>query len=67
MLVDNVKRELKIFDLERVHPAWDGLVAKQQLAFEVLGVPAMCVTSETTALEVRSHRRNVSAGNQIVC
>ncbi|KAI0311151.1 hypothetical protein OF83DRAFT_1287720 [Amylostereum chailletii] len=62
MLVDSVRRELKLFDLERVIPAWDGLVSKQQTAFEVLGVPTMCPTSDATVLEKQKRIMQVLEG-----
>lgn len=44
--------ELKKFDRERVLPAWDGLIARQQATLERLGVPAMSMTDEKTDREV---------------
>ncbi|KAI0035622.1 hypothetical protein K488DRAFT_82813 [Vararia minispora EC-137] len=46
-----VRRELHQFDLERVLPAWDGLTSKHQAAMEVLTVPSMFVTSDTSSLQ----------------
>ncbi|KAI0069185.1 hypothetical protein BV25DRAFT_1791703 [Artomyces pyxidatus] len=45
MMSDSFRQELSRFDLQRVLPAWDGLVAKHQGALEALGVPTMFVTS----------------------
>jgi hypothetical protein len=50
---DNFGKELKKFDVERVLPAWDGLVRGQQARLEALKVPTMFVTSETGDIEVR--------------
>ncbi|OCH95871.1 alpha/beta-hydrolase, partial [Obba rivulosa] len=47
-------QELRKFDLERVLPAWDGLVTKQQAALESLGVPAMFPTTVSTDRDVRT-------------
>ena len=52
------EEELTKFDRERVMPAWDGLVARQQAALERLGVPSMFVTEEGTEREVSFHGRN---------
>ncbi|EMD40994.1 hypothetical protein CERSUDRAFT_44748, partial [Gelatoporia subvermispora B] len=41
-------KELQKFDQERVLPAWDGLITKQQTALESLGVPAMFPTTVGT-------------------
>ncbi|KAI0079731.1 alpha/beta-hydrolase, partial [Panus rudis PR-1116 ss-1] len=38
---DAFRKELLKFDAERVLPAWDGLLAKQQASLEALGVPGM--------------------------
>lgn len=51
-LTDNFRRELQKFDTERILPAWDGLIAKQQAALESLGVPAMFPTSAPSEREV---------------
>lgn len=47
------KRELAKFDSERVLLAWDGLLTKQQIALESLGVPTMFSTTTKTDREVR--------------
>ncbi|KAH9853878.1 hypothetical protein C2E23DRAFT_820873 [Lenzites betulinus] len=44
-LADSFRVELLRFDRQRVLPAWDGLLAKQQAALEALGVPAMFPTT----------------------
>ncbi|KZT13104.1 alpha/beta-hydrolase [Laetiporus sulphureus 93-53] len=38
------RQELQKFDAERVLPAWDGLVSKQQAKLEAFGVPTMYPT-----------------------
>ncbi|KIP09847.1 hypothetical protein PHLGIDRAFT_18495 [Phlebiopsis gigantea 11061_1 CR5-6] len=43
-MTDAFRRELQHFDKERVLPAWDGLVSRQQTALERLGVPTMFST-----------------------
>jgi len=44
MLTQAYERELRRFDAERALPAWDGLVAKQQAALVLIGVPTMFAT-----------------------
>ncbi|KAH9894168.1 hypothetical protein C8Q73DRAFT_694767 [Cubamyces lactineus] len=45
-LTDSFRAELAKFDRERILPAWDGLLTKQQAALESLGVPAMFPTAQ---------------------
>jgi hypothetical protein len=52
-LSDGFQKELRKFDVERVLPAWDGLVRGQQARLEALEVPTMFVTSEAGDVEVR--------------
>jgi hypothetical protein len=52
-LSDGLQKELRKFDVERVLPAWDGLVQGQQARLEALKVPTMFVTSEAGDVEVR--------------
>ena len=52
-LSDGLQKELRKFDVERVLPAWDGLVRGQQVRFEALKVPTMFVTDEAVDVEVR--------------
>ena len=52
-MTDSFRAELRKFDRERVLPAWDGLVTKQQAALEALGVPAMFPATEAPDREVR--------------
>lgn len=58
MMSDLFRRELKKFDSERVLPAWDGLVTKQQTTLESLGVPAMYVTVALADREVCTRERS---------
>jgi len=44
---DSLKLALRNFDRERVFPAWDNLVKRQQETLENLGVPSMFVTDNT--------------------
>ncbi|KII96005.1 hypothetical protein PLICRDRAFT_34958 [Plicaturopsis crispa FD-325 SS-3] len=55
MMSSAFRKELQKFDAERVLPAWDGLVSKQQTALENLGVPTMFNTGLDTDKE-RQHR-----------
>ncbi|EIW62152.1 uncharacterized protein TRAVEDRAFT_115718 [Trametes versicolor FP-101664 SS1] len=50
-LTDSFRAELQRFDRERVLPAWDGLLVKQQAALEALGVPAMFPTAQAADRE----------------
>jgi hypothetical protein len=52
MITDAFKKEIRKFDHERVIPAWDGLVARQQAELVQAHVPTMFVTGETANLEV---------------
>ncbi|PIL36690.1 hypothetical protein GSI_00379 [Ganoderma sinense ZZ0214-1] len=47
-MTESFRAELAKFDRERVLPAWDGLVTKQQATLEALGVPAMFPTTLDT-------------------
>ncbi|EKM59591.1 uncharacterized protein PHACADRAFT_88673, partial [Phanerochaete carnosa HHB-10118-sp] len=47
-MTDAFRRELQQFDRERVLPAWDGLITKQQQTLESLGVPSMFPTEDST-------------------
>ena len=53
MLQGAYEKELLRFDRERVLPAWDGLLARQQAKLEALGVPNMFVTTDPREREVR--------------
>ncbi|KAH9482456.1 hypothetical protein JR316_0004556 [Psilocybe cubensis] len=45
MITDAFKKEIQKFDIERVLPAWDGLISRQQLELSQMGVPTMFVTA----------------------
>ncbi|KAI0786445.1 hypothetical protein C8Q75DRAFT_273742 [Abortiporus biennis] len=62
MMSDAFRRELQKFDAERVLPAWDGLLKKQQTALEALGVPGMYPTSERSDREKQQRIVQVLAG-----
>ncbi|KAE9395640.1 hypothetical protein BT96DRAFT_141127 [Gymnopus androsaceus JB14] len=51
MLSDAFEKELKRFDMERVLPAWDGLVLQQQEALAQMGVPTMFSTTDPSLRE----------------
>ena len=51
-MASTFKRELARFDSDRVLPAWDGLLAKQQNTLESLGVPTMFSTTAKADREV---------------
>ncbi|KJA24621.1 hypothetical protein HYPSUDRAFT_38689 [Hypholoma sublateritium FD-334 SS-4] len=53
MLSDAFKKEIYKFDDERVLPAWDGLISRQQGDLAQKGVPTMFVTSDVQDREVR--------------
>lgn len=57
MMSTAYKNELRKFDLERVLPAWDGLLSNQQTALASLGVPTMFATTAKAMREVRTCRR----------
>lgn len=52
MITDAFEKDIRRFDLERVIPAWDGLVARQQAELTQAHVPTMFVTGEAENLEV---------------
>lgn len=52
MMSTAFRKELHQFDVERALVAWDGMIAKQQMALEVLAVPTMFVSSSTSDMEV---------------
>ena len=60
MLQDAYQKEMGKFDRERVLPAWDGLITRQQGQLEALGVPNMFVTSDPRDTEVRFANRTPS-------
>jgi hypothetical protein len=59
MLQDAYQKEMCKFDRERVLPAWDGLITRQQGQLEALGVPNMFVTSDPRDTEVRFINRRL--------
>ena len=50
--MDSFRRELRKFDLERVLPAWDGMLTRQQAALESIGIPTMYPTMASAELQV---------------
>ena len=63
---DTFRQELRKFDAQRVLPAWDGLVAKQQARLEALGVPAMFPTASNADREVGLVSRIFEPGSCVV-
>jgi len=53
MMTDAFKKEIFKFDHERVIPAWDGLVSRQQLELAQANTPTMFVSSDSKDREVR--------------
>jgi len=51
VMSDAFRQELRKFDAQRVLPAWDGLVAKQQARLEAMGLPAMFPTTSSADRE----------------
>ena len=49
---DLFEKELQKFDSDRVLPAWDALVTRQQAALEEAAVPAMFESNETATRAV---------------
>lgn len=52
MITDAFNKEILRFDRERILPAWDGLVTRQQNELIQLDVPLMFVTNEIEDREV---------------
>jgi hypothetical protein len=44
MMSNAYRKEMGRFDTQRALVAWDGLVVKQQIALENMGVPSMFAT-----------------------
>ncbi|CAA7259483.1 unnamed protein product [Cyclocybe aegerita] len=61
MMNDAFKKEIFKFDHDRVIPAWDGLVSRQQLELAQLKVPTMFVTGEARDRERQNQVANVLA------
>ncbi|GJE84758.1 hypothetical protein PsYK624_008340 [Phanerochaete sordida] len=61
-MTDAFRRELQRFDRERVLPAWDGLITKQQATLESLGVPTMFPTVVSTERQKQQRVVQVVSG-----
>lgn len=61
-MTDAFRRELQRFDRERVLPAWDGLITKQQSTLESLGVPTMFPTVVSTERQKQQRVVQVVSG-----
>lgn len=66
-LSESFRRELRQFDRDRVLPAWDGLVAKQQTMLESLGVPTMFQTIASGDREVSTCESVPLSLSQLMC
>ncbi|KAF8165104.1 hypothetical protein B0H34DRAFT_223031 [Crassisporium funariophilum] len=53
MVTDAFKKEISRFDHDRVIPAWDGLLSRQQQELEHINVPRMFVTNEVQTRETQ--------------
>ena len=53
MLTDAFKKEMDKFDRDRVIPAWDRLVSRQQMELAHSHVPTMFVTNQAEDRQVR--------------
>ncbi|KAH9918146.1 uncharacterized protein B0H18DRAFT_1086887 [Fomitopsis serialis] len=62
VMSDAFRQELRKFDAQRVLPAWDGLVAKQQAKLEALGVPAMFSTTSGADRQVSMMASTIAKG-----
>jgi len=51
MMMQAFRKEVSTFDMDRVLPAWDGLILKHQTALEALNCPAMYPTNMTADLQ----------------
>ena len=54
MLTDAFKKEIDKFDQDRVIPAWDGLVTKQQMELAHSRVPTMFISNQAEDRQVRN-------------
>lgn len=65
------EKELDKFDKERVLPAWDALISRQQAALDKLGVPSMFVSKEKgdreVCLFITAHRFDLYTGYTLGC
>jgi hypothetical protein len=59
MMLDGFHKELREFDRSRILLAWDGLVAKQQVALESHAVPTMAETTVPSEREVRRNNKDL--------
>ena len=57
MLTEAFKKEIDKFDRDRVIPAWDGLVSRQQMDLAHNRVPTMFISNQAEDRQVRD--RNV--------
>ena len=53
MLTEAFKKEIDKFDRDRVIPAWDGLVSRQQMELAHSRVPTMFVSHQAEDRQVR--------------
>jgi hypothetical protein len=53
MLTEAFKKEMDKFDQDRVIPAWDGLVSRQQMELAHSHVPTMFVSNQAEDRQVR--------------
>ena len=53
MLTEAFKKEIDKFDRDRVIPAWDGLVSRQQMELAHSRVPTMFVSNQIEDRQVR--------------
>ncbi|KAF9057490.1 hypothetical protein BJ165DRAFT_1420760 [Panaeolus papilionaceus] len=59
MMTDSFKKEIARFDVDRVLPAWDGLVSRQQQELAQLNLPTMFITTENEDRERQQQVINV--------
>ena len=57
MLTEAFKKEIDKFDRDRVIPAWDGLVSRQQMELARSRVPTMFVSNQAEDQQVRDQYR----------
>lgn len=57
-MTQSFEKELESFDKNRVLPAWDGLIAQQQVTLERLGAPTMFITKEKLDRDVSLYSLN---------
>jgi hypothetical protein len=53
MLTEAFKKEMDKFDQDRVIPAWDGLVSRQQMELANSRVPTMFISNQAEDRQVR--------------